>query len=515
METLDVIQGTPEWHAARKGFLPASEASAALGLSKYTTRNELLKQYATGITEEVTPAQQFLYDKGHKAESLARPIVERIIGESLFPCVGILDVDGLKLLASFDGLTMGEYINWETKLFNADLVEQVKAGNLDPHYWVQIEQQMLVSGAEKTYFTTSDGTLANTIGCWYYSVPERRAQLISGWKLFLEDLQNYQHMEAPEKIQVDTIEQFPVLVVNVEGSLSACNVTDVFPKFEQFLSTVNKVLKTDTDFAHGEANAKFSRQTAVAIKTKAKEVIAQISDVNALIIKLDAYAEKFDALGLFLEKAVKTQKDAIKLGIINAAREKYTSHLTALNNRIGKPYMPTEMPDFALAIKGKRTITGVNDAVDNLMVKAKLASNEIADRISCNLNSLAASGNTAGLFPDIATLVLKSAEDFSNTVDARMAAEAARVKEKADRLIAEQPAVVYRPSRQMGEPPAVIKQEASKIPMSAIAGAKPEFHTHRPDDNEIISALANHFSVSHDTVIDWISEIDLSELTTN
>ena len=47
MKTLDLIQGSPEWLAARAQYFTASEAPAMLGLSKYKTRQELLREKAT------------------------------------------------------------------------------------------------------------------------------------------------------------------------------------------------------------------------------------------------------------------------------------------------------------------------------------------------------------------------------------------------------------------------------------------------------------------------------------
>ena len=74
------------------------------------------------------------------------------------------DVNGLPLLASMDGLTMLGDVGWETKLLNQDLRAAVEAGTLDEHYTVQMEQQLMVSGASRIYFTTTDGTPENTFG---------------------------------------------------------------------------------------------------------------------------------------------------------------------------------------------------------------------------------------------------------------------------------------------------------------------------------------------------------------
>ena len=200
MKTLDLIQGSEEWQAARAKYFTASEAPAMLGLSKYMSRQELLRQKAIGHTPEVDSAKQRLFDKGHEAEAAARPIVEEIIGDELFPVTGSLEVDGLPLLASFDGLTMSEDVVWENKLFNESLANDIYAFEIGDHYWPQLEQQLLVSGAVKAYFTTSDGTPENTVGMWYESVPRRRQQLIAGWKQFAEDIAEFGTVESSPRI---------------------------------------------------------------------------------------------------------------------------------------------------------------------------------------------------------------------------------------------------------------------------------------------------------------------------
>ena len=162
-------QGSAAWHAARTKHFCASEAAAALGLSKYTTRDELLRQKATGLTEEVSPAKQRIFDAGHEAEALARPIAEEIAGTEFFPVVATREVEGMALLASFDGIDLLDEVIWENKLLNQALVLQVQAGDLEPHYYLQLEHQLLVSGAQRALFTTSNGTPEGTHPLWYES----------------------------------------------------------------------------------------------------------------------------------------------------------------------------------------------------------------------------------------------------------------------------------------------------------------------------------------------------------
>lgn len=115
MQTLNMFQGSKEWHAERSRRFTASEAPAMMGASKYHSRDELLYQKATGIVPEVTDAKQALFDRGHRAEAAARRIVEDMLGQDLYPVTAVSDEDD-RLLASLDGCTLDEATLYEHKL---------------------------------------------------------------------------------------------------------------------------------------------------------------------------------------------------------------------------------------------------------------------------------------------------------------------------------------------------------------------------------------------------------------
>ena len=117
MKTIDLIQGSPEWLAHRAQHFNASDAPAMMGCSPYKTRAELLRELKTGIAAEVGAAAQHRFDDGHRFEALARLQAEGIIGDDLYPCVG---VDG-KYSASFDGLTLCGETAFEHKAMNVSL----------------------------------------------------------------------------------------------------------------------------------------------------------------------------------------------------------------------------------------------------------------------------------------------------------------------------------------------------------------------------------------------------------
>ena len=81
------------------------------------------------------------------------------------------------------------------------------------------------------------------------------------------------------------------------------------------------------------------------------------------------------------------------------------------------------------------------------LARCKIAANEAADRIQANLETKGLHGYSF-LFADIATLCLKPAEDFQNTVTARIttheAQEAARLESEREKIRAEEQAKAQR-----------------------------------------------------------------------
>jgi len=443
MKTHNLLQGTKEWHAYRIEHLNASDAPAAMGQSSYKTRNQLIKERATEIIPEVDPATQRRFDDGHRFEALARPLAESIIGSDLYPVTGSLG----KYSASFDGLTMEEDIGFEHKSLNntlrSTMVDGCTGADLPMEYQIQMEQQCLVAGCDKVLFMASkwDGdTLIEERHCWYEKNLVLRGQIIDAWEQLEADVAAYVPVAPVTKTEVDVQSQLPVVVINVTGQLSASNLDQVTPKFDTYLANTKTTLVTDQDFADGESNAKFSRTTAKALKTKAKEVIEQIASISDAVRTLELYAGKFDALGLKLEKSVKEQKELIKTNLIHEAHDKLREHVSKLNERIGKPYMPVINGNWSDVVKNKRTIESLHNAIDTELARTKIEASALADRIELNLKTTGLA-DYQFLFADLSTLCLKDSEDFAAVVAARIQDHKTKeaVRLEAETNVAKQP----------------------------------------------------------------------------
>lgn len=448
MQTQHLIPGTPEWHAHRAQHFNASDAPAMLGCSPYKTRARLLHEMHTGLSAEVDGATQRRFDDGHRFEALARPRAEEIIGDDLAPVVGVLE--GTKLSASFDGLTLMGDTAFEHKTLNDDLRgsmrDQGNGYDLPKHYQVQMEQQLLVSGAERVLFMatkwTPSGELTEERHCWYASDPVLRAELIAGWKQFEADLAAYVPPAASsvEKIVAEPVEALPVPVVQVSGQLT---LQDNFKVFEQRLRDFldNRLIrepKTDQDFVDLDAQIKAMKQAREALSAAEAQMLAQVQPVDQAKKTKDMLDKLLQQNCAMAERLLKDEKERRRGEIVAGGVKALADHIASLNQRLGKAYMPVVPADFGGVIKGLKSLASMEDKVATELARAKIAANEIADRIDANLKTLhdlAADYRT--LFADAAALVLKAPDDCHAAVTSRIAehkaAEERRAAELAER----------------------------------------------------------------------------------
>lgn len=475
--THSVTQGSADWLSLRAKHFTASELSAAAGKSKYQSRQSLIKAKATGLIEEVSPATQRLFDAGHAAEAAARPIVESMLGEDLFPVTMSCEIDGLPLLASLDGITMlGDSI-WENKLLNESLKFSIQQGKLDDHYALQIEQQLLVSGAERCYFTTSDGTEAGTFGMWYESNPDIRAQIVPIWKQFAEDVKNHVHVEAKAAPVAEAIEDLPALTVQLVGHVTSSNLATFQTAVMERIKAINTTLVTDNDFATADKMVKFLDDGEKRLELVKSQALAQTASIDELFRTIDTLKAEMRTKRLTLDKLVKAEKENRKAEIVTAANREFADHLAALLNRVGVP-IPV-IGSFGEAVKGLKSLDSMRDKVSAALANAKIEANAIADRIDSNRKMV----DDMSLFPDFAQVATKAPDDFAALLAMRTAArkeaEEKRLAEERERIRAEEQAKAQREASEV-----LRKQQEAEA--AKLAEQRP---VAKPDAQSVVSVI--------------------------
>jgi predicted phage-related endonuclease len=441
----DLEQGTQEWIQFRRVHKGASEIAAVLGLSRTTKRTELLRIKSTGMEKEFSDyVQKHVLDKGHEIEALARPIVEEVfVGDDLYPTVWSLGDKS----ASCDGLTMCETMAWENKQYNDEYYELVDNGQVPEEHMPQCQQVLMVTGAEKLLFTVSDGTVERTAGVWIYPDQEWFERINSAWAQFDKDLAGYEHVEYQEKPQAEATESFLVPFVQVKGELTIASNLDRFgDQLRSFVGNINKDPQDDQDFANLESAVKKLKEVEDALEKAESYALAQFSDVNSMRRTVDDLKELARSHRLTGEKLVKSQKELIKMRILNEAANKFSNHINGLQREIIDVRLDIMAPDFGGAMKNKRTIASLHDAVDTLLANSKIEADRIAKDVREKLYWLKDNADQYRfLFSDLQYIVTKNGmEAFQSIVTRRIdehkKAEEIRLESERERIRLEEEA---------------------------------------------------------------------------
>lgn len=413
----NLVQGSDEWAQFRLEHFGASEAAAMLGISTKVKRNELLHMKYVGTPREFSDwVQKNILDYGHEVEALARPIVESVIGDDLYPVTCSLG----RLSASCDGLTMTEEIAFEHKQWNASLAEAVRAGELPEEFWPQCQQVMLVTGAKKVIFVVSDGTPDNMERIEIAPDEAWFERLHAGWDQFAKDLSSYTPVEIVEKPQADAIMALPALTVQIRGEVVTSNMPAFRMAAERFIAGIKTDLKTDEDFATAEATVKFCETAEKDLEVARNAALAQTASIDELMRTVDHIKAQLREKRLNLDKLVTKRKGEIKDEIIVNGRKVYTDHVAALNAELKSVQIVIAAPDFAAAAKNKRTLASLHDAIDTAVAGGKIAADAAARDLREKLAWFAQHEAHTFLFRDLQALIQKPAEDFQLAVTTRI-----------------------------------------------------------------------------------------------
>ena len=497
-------QGSREWIATRLQHLTGSEAPIMMGVSPHMSRDELLDYKVTQVEEEISMYLQRIYDQGHESEAKARPNAEEIIGQELYPVVGVLDVEGLKLLASFDGLTMCHDGGFEHKQWNAAKVAQMEADLcVLPEYYWQMEHQMLVAGLDQMLFMMSDGTKDNMFAVDYVSVPERRAQLIAGWKQFEEDLKTHQVKEYKPKPEGETPDQLPALSVQLIGQVRDTNLAVYKETALQFIKSISTELSTDEDFATAEKTIKFCDKAEKELDLVKSQALSQTADIADLFNTIDTLKESMRSKRLELNKLVKARKDAIRIEIVQDRRKKLQQHIDKLNSELEGVRLPEIVADFSSAIKGKKTVKSLEEAANDELAGAKMRATMVAQEYQENIDTLndLVTDEHRFLFNDLQQIIHKSPDDFELIVTTRIKdytaeQEAKREAERA-RIRAEEEAKAQAKVAQQQKAETVAIEEEAPVKPPAPEDNRPAPKKKLTAEDEIAAYLVQHFDLRH------------------
>lgn len=500
VETVSVLPNTPEWLKHRASCYNASELAAAMGLSKYQSRDDLIKRLATGITPEVDAMTQARFDKGHANEAKTLPVAEEIIGESLYATVLAAQVPELsrKLSASFDGLTILQDVSWENKSPNVALVESLKAGSIPPEYHPQMEQGMMLSGSYRCLFTAGDGE--TVVHLWYHSNPELRAKIIPTWKQLEADVAAYVPTESAPVAVAAPVEALPAVSVRMDGALAVVSNLPAFGQaLKAFVAKMPAKPSTDQEFADTDAACKALKKAEEALEVAESNALASMADVEAMRRMVADFRTLARSTRLAAEKLVASRKEQIRAEIVREAEAAKVAHIRTLNAAMPSDLMPQVPSDFGGVIKGKKTVDSIRDAVNTELARVKIAASEIATRIHLNITAIE---DSKLVVHDMAQLVLKAPEDLANVLAVRRADQERREAEARERIRAEEQAKAEKAAREKleQEQREAAQKAAAEEAAKAPAQVKPEYQAEldaqvRAAEERRARELATHVAI--------------------
>lgn len=148
-----LIQGTEAWLNHRALHRNASETAAVLGISPWLTRYQLWELKTGRRHHEAT----YPMLRGIELEPKARLAYEEKTGHILEP---VVMVDG-HYSASLDGLSLSGELVLEVKCplkgKDSNTWRTAAVGLVERHYELQVQHQLMVSGADKADFYVFDG----------------------------------------------------------------------------------------------------------------------------------------------------------------------------------------------------------------------------------------------------------------------------------------------------------------------------------------------------------------------
>ncbi len=144
-------QGTQEWLDWRKTMITASEVPVILGISPYTTKNELWMQKKGYRVQKENGAMRF----GKINESVARDRFIELTNHMVVP--GIAEHTTIEwMMASLDGITFSKNVICEIKSNNKAVHEEVKKGIIPQFHWMQVQTQMECADLDKCYYVSDN-----------------------------------------------------------------------------------------------------------------------------------------------------------------------------------------------------------------------------------------------------------------------------------------------------------------------------------------------------------------------
>jgi len=221
------------------------------------------------------------------------------------------------------------------------------------------------------------------------------------------------------------------LVIKVTGQVVSSNLAEFEKQALAVLSSINTKLETDDDFAEAEQSIKDCQLVENRIFQARQDALNNTADIAALIATTERLEAKYREMRLLLTRNVKTEKERRKTDIVTNAKNVLQG--LVLRSPV-KHNFQIDMKSIQDAIKGKRFIAKMQEAVDEVIEAETLRLAEMENNFNFNIDKIvAAEHEFPGLFPDKNTIALGVPETVTALISGRVADYRLKQEEKARR----------------------------------------------------------------------------------
>ncbi|WP_442577837.1 lambda exonuclease family protein [Mesorhizobium sp. ASY16-5R] len=154
IEELRLEQGSPEWHAARTGWVTCSELSSLMAKGEGKTRAKYMRQLAAELLLGRSAASftgNVYTEMGKDTEPKARELLAAELGRDITE-TGIIRNHDIGLSCSPDGLIGDDELAEFKCCIPTVQIERLEKGTLPTDYAMQVQGSLLVTGRKACWF---------------------------------------------------------------------------------------------------------------------------------------------------------------------------------------------------------------------------------------------------------------------------------------------------------------------------------------------------------------------------
>ena len=292
MRLLELEQGTAEWLAVRRQYRPASETPAVMGASPFQTARQLW-EVRTGRREVFVSAAM---REGTRREDEVRQKAAKRYAEEWAPIVAISG----EYLASLDGISGCGSCVLEIKVSRKTYAAAV-AGEIPRHYALQMQHQMMVTGAGRAILAAMDPDTGDVAYVELSADKDVQQAICEAWDCFWPQLDKSE-FEHANSDQVKVIKEFFDLIPAEPSTVEAMFLSG--DKLEELMTRIElrvRSVQIDASTDHGrKAISSLAMQvskTKVKLDEMGKERVAALKELPKMIDAGRKFArDRFDAL---------------------------------------------------------------------------------------------------------------------------------------------------------------------------------------------------------------------------